>query len=99
MFVINYFFVAVANLLNLAIVVYIWIIVARAILSWVSPDPYNPIVRFLYRVTEPVLRPVRERLSAYQLGLDFSPMIVILVLYFLKEFLVPVLYRIATEIG
>ena len=64
-----------------------------------SPDPSNPIVRFLYRVTEPVLRPVRERLPTYQIGLDFSPMIVILVLYFLKEFLIPVLYRIATEIG
>jgi len=99
MFVINYFFIALANLLNLAIVVYIWIIIARAILSWVSPDPYNPLVRLVYRATEPVLRPVRERLSGFQLGLDFSPMIVILVLYFLKEFLVPVLYRIATEIG
>jgi YggT family protein len=50
-------------------------------------------------VTEPVLRPVRERLPISQMGLDFSPMIVILVLYFLKEFLVPVLYRIATEMG
>jgi len=99
MFVINYFFVALANLLNLVIVAYIWIIIARAIVSWVSPDPSNPIVRFLYRVTEPVLRPVRERLPTYQIGLDFSPMIVILVLYFLKEFLIPVLYRIATEIG
>jgi YggT family protein len=99
MFVVNYFFVALANLVNLVIVAYIWIIIARAILSWVSPDPSNPLVRFLYRVTEPVLRPVRERLPMRQLGLDFSPMIVILVLYFLKEFLVPVLYRIATEIG
>jgi len=99
MFVINYFFVAVANLINLIIVVYIWIIIARAILSWVSPDPYIPLVRFLHRVTEPVLRPIRERLPSHQFGLDFSPMIVILVLYFLKEFLVPVLYRIATEIG
>jgi YggT family protein len=99
MFIINYFFIALANVINLAIVAYIWILIARAILSWVSPDPYNPIVRFLYRVTEPVLRPVRERLSAFQLGLDFSPMIVILALYFVKEFLVPVLYRIATEIG
>jgi len=98
MFVMNYFLMAVANLVNLIIVVYIWIIIARAILSWVSPDPYNPLVRFLYRVTEPVLRPIRERLPSH-LGLDFSPMIVILVLYFLKEFLVPVLYRIATEIG
>ena len=99
MFVVNYFFVALANLVNLLIVVYIWIIIARAILSWVNPDPSNPLVRFLYRVTEPVLRAVRERLPTHQLGLDFSPMIVILVLYFLKEFLVPVLYRIATEIG
>ena len=99
MFIINYFFVALANLVNLVIIAYIWIIIARAIVSWVSPDPSNPIVRFLYRVTEPVLRPVRERLPTYQIGLDFSPMIVILVLYFLKEFLIPVLYRIATEIG
>jgi YggT family protein len=50
-------------------------------------------------VTEPVLRPVRERLGGFQIGLDFSPMIVILVLYFLKEFLVPVLFRMATEMG
>ena len=99
MFIVAYFIRDVASLLDLAIVAYIWIIIARALLSWVSPDPYNPIVRFLYRVTEPVLRPVRERLGGFQVGLDFSPMIVILVLYFLKEFLVPVLFRIATEIG
>ena len=98
MFVVNYFFIALANLLNLVIAAYIWIIIARAIISWVSPDPYNPIVRFLYRITEPVLRPVRERLPI-AMGLDFSPMIVIFVLYFLKEFLVPVLYRIAAEMG
>ena len=99
MFIVGYFVRAVASLLDVVIVAYIWIIIARAILSWVSPDPYNPLVRFLHRVTEPVLRAVRERLPTHQLGLDFSPMIVILVLYFLKEFLVPVLYRIATEIG
>jgi YggT family protein len=98
-FIVGHFIRAVAGLLDLVIVAYIWIIIARALLSWVSPDPYNPIVRFLYRVTEPVLRPVRERLGGFQVGLDFSPMIVILVLYFLKEFLVPVLFRIATEIG
>jgi YggT family protein len=98
-FIVGYFIRAVASLLDLVIVAYIWIIIARALLSWVSPDPYNPIVRFLYRVTEPVLRPVRERLGGFQVGLDFSPMIVILVLYFLKEFLVPVLFRLATEIG
>jgi YggT family protein len=87
MFVVDSFFGALVNLVNLIIAAYIWIIIARAIISWVSPDPYNPIVRFLYRVTEPVLRPIRERLPMSQMGLDFSPMIVILVLYFLREFL------------
>jgi YggT family protein len=99
MFVAGYFMMAVANLVNLVLTAYIWIIIARAILSWVNPDPYNPIVRFLYRVTEPVLRPIRGRLPTFQMGLDLSPMVVLLAIYFLKEFIVPVLYRIAAEIG
>lgn len=99
MFVANYFLIALANLVNLALSAYMWIIIARAVLTWVNPDPYNPIVRFLYRVTEPVLRPVRRRLPTFQMGLDLSPMVVLLAIYFLKEFLVPVIYRVATEIG
>jgi YggT family protein len=99
MFVANYFLVALANLVNLVLSAYMWIIIARAVLTWVNPDPYNPIVRFLYRVTEPVLRPVRRRLPTNQMGLDLSPMVVLLAIYFLKEFLVPVIYRVATEIG
>ena len=99
MFVAGYFLMAVANLVNVVLLAFMWIIIARAILSWVNPDPYNPIVRFLYRVTEPVLRPVRDRLPTLQMGLDLSPMVVLLAIYLLKEFLVPVLYRIATEIG
>ena len=79
MFIVNYFFIALANLVNLVIVAYIWIIIARAIISWVSPDPYNPIVRFLYRVTEPVLRPIRHRLPV-TLNLDLSPLVVLLAL-------------------
>ena len=98
MFVASNFVFALARLLELVCWAYIWMIIARAILSWVSPDPYNPIVRFLYRVTEPVLRPIRDRLPTFQ-GLDLSPMLVLLAIYFLKEFLIPVLYRIATEIG
>ncbi len=99
MFVGAYFLTALANVLNLVIVVYIWLIIARALISWVSPDPFNPIVRFLHRATEPVLRPVRHRLPTVGMGLDLSPMIVILALYFLKEFLVPVLHRLAMEIS
>jgi YggT family protein len=99
MFVVNYFLVALANLVNLVLSAYMWIIIARAVLTWVNPDPYNPIVRFLYRVTEPVLRPIRRRLPTNQMGLDLSPMVVLLAIYFLKEFLVPVIYRVATEMG
>ena len=95
MFVVSQFFAALARLVDLVLVAYMWIIIARAIISWVNPDPYNPIVRFLYRVTEPVLRPVRRRLPTMQMGLDLSPMIVLLAIYFLKEFLVPVLFNIA----
>jgi YggT family protein len=97
-FVGSYFLNAVANLVNLILTAYMWIIIARAVLSWVNPDPYNPIVRFLYRVTEPVLRPIRYRMPI-MMGLDLSPMIVLLGIYFLQQFLVPVLYRIAAEIG
>jgi YggT family protein len=99
MFVGSYLITAIANLINLVLVAYMWIIIARAVLSWVNPDPYNPIVRFIHRVTEPVLRPIRNRLPTFQMGLDLSPLVVLLAIYLLRDFLVPVLYRLATEIG
>jgi YggT family protein len=99
MFVGSYLLAAVANLVNLVLVAYMWIIIARAVLSWVNPDPYNPIVRFLYRVTEPVLRPIRNRLPTFQMGLDLSPLVVLLAIYLVRDFIVPVLYRLAAEIG
>jgi YggT family protein len=79
---------ALATILKLVLDAYFWILIARAILSWVNPDPRNPIVRFLYRVTEPVLRPIRRRLPTYQMGLDLSPLVVMLAIYFLEAFLV-----------
>lgn len=88
MFVAGNLVLALANLLHLVLMAYFWIIIARAVLSWVNPDPFNPIVRFLYRVTEPVLRPIRHRLPTLAMGLDLSPMVVILAIYFLDTFLV-----------
>jgi YggT family protein len=98
MFVVSNFVLALARILELAINAYIWIIIIRAIISWVSPDPYNPIVRFLYRITEPVLRPIRYRLPTLSMGLDLSPMVVILVLYFLDWFLVSTLRDLALSL-
>jgi YggT family protein len=97
MFVAGNFVLALARLLEIAITAYIWIIIARALLSWVNPDPYNAIVRFLYRVTEPVLRPVRHRLPVMG-GLDLSPLVVILVLYFVDAFLVSSLRDLALSL-
>ncbi|MCP4681912.1 MAG: YggT family protein [Desulfobacterales bacterium] len=78
---------AVATVLNAVLNLYMWIIIGRAVISWVSPDPYNPIVRFLTSVTEPVLYPIRRRLPAFG-GIDFSPVLVILAIIFIQAFLV-----------
>ncbi len=88
MFVFSNLVLTLARLMELALWAYFWIIIARAVLSWVSPDPFNPIVRFLYRITEPVLRPIRHRLPTLAMGLDLSPMVVLLGIYVLESFLV-----------
>jgi len=91
--------ILVANVIDIGLTVYMWVIIIRALISWVSPDPYNPIVRFLYRVTEPALRPVRRILPIGGMGIDFSPLIVILVIYFLRIFLVRILIQLASQFG
>jgi len=79
---------ALAQVLHLALQIYMWLVIARALLSWVNPDPYNPIVRFLYNVTEPVLYHLRRRLPLVLGGIDLSPVVVILGIYLLDLFLV-----------
>ncbi len=94
MFVVSTFLTAAAKIIDVILSLYMYVVIGRAIISWVSPDPYNPIVRFLYQATEPVLSRVR-RFLPYLGGLDLSPLIVILVIYFLKEFVVRSLYLLA----
>ncbi len=96
MFIFGNLIQAVAFILETILTVYMWIIIGSALISWVSPDPYNPIVRFLYSVTEPVLRPIRRKLGT-SLGIDFSPMIVILAILFLKYFIVATLFDISSR--
>ena len=74
---------AVATILDYVLWLYMWVIIARALLSWVNPDPWNPIVQFLGRATEPVLEPIR-RWVGLRMGMDLSPMIAILIIYFLQ---------------
>ncbi len=86
MLVIDAFLKALLQVIDLVLTIYVWIIIARAIISWVNPSPFHPLVRFLYRVTEPVLNPIR-RLIPPVYGLDLSPVIVIFFIYFIKELL------------
>ena len=99
MFMISNFLFALAKLVEILLGVYMWIVIGRAILSWVNPDPYNPIVRFLHDVTEPILARIRRMLPVFGGGIDFSPMILIMAIYFLMSFLVPTLKHMAAAIG
>ena len=86
---------AIAKVLDVVLVIFMWIVIARAILSWVSPDPYNPIVRFIHNITEPVLLQIRKRLPLNFGGIDFSPILVLLAIIFLRQFVVQSLYDLA----
>jgi YggT family protein len=95
MFVLANFVNAVAGVLSFVLNLYMWLIIARAIVSWVNADPYNPIVRFLYNSTEPLLQRVRRAIPFFPGGLDFSPLIIIAAIYFLDLFLVASLRELA----
>ena len=99
MFVISNFLFALAKIIDFVLGAYIWIIIGRAIISWVNPDPYNPIVRFLYDITEPVLTRIRRFVPVFAGGMDFTPIILILAIIFLQSFLVPTLKTLAVSLG
>ena len=88
MYVFGYFIAALAKIIHYALYFYMWIIIARAVLSWVNPDPYNPIVRFIHGITEPVMYRIRSKIPVSFGGIDFSPILVILVILFLDMFVV-----------
>ena len=98
MYVAANFIMASAQVLGIVLNIYMWVIIIRALLSWVNPDPYNPIVQFLYKVTEPVLHKVRQWVPMRGMAIDFSPIIVILAIYFLQTFLVGSLIGLAREL-
>ncbi len=98
MYIIGYLLMAIAKVLDLVLLLFMWIVIARAVLSWVNPDPFNPIVRFIHNVTEPVLYRVRAFIPAIFGGIDFSPMIVLLGVIFLRSFVVSSLIRLSANL-
>ncbi|RPI53492.1 MAG: YggT family protein [Deltaproteobacteria bacterium] len=99
MFIISNFIGSLATVVDIVLNLYIWILIARAILSWVNPDPYNPIVRFLYNITEPLMHRVRRILPLQFGGIDLTPMVIIIVIIFLRSFIVPTLRQLAYQIS
>lgn len=97
MFILSNFLMGFAKVLDMALSIYFWIIIVRALISWVNPDPYNPIVRFLYQVTEPVLGRIR-RILPFMGGLDLSPLIVIFIIYFIQWAIIPSIMEVALRL-
>jgi len=99
MFAIANFLVAVAHVLDVILTILYWLILIRALISWVNPDPDNQIVQFLYKITEPVLNSIRKILpSSFRFGFDISPIIAFLAIIFLKSFLVKTLLDLAMRL-
>lgn len=99
MFVLSNLLIALANILSIAFTIAWWLILIRALISWVNPDPYNPIVQFLYKTTEPILYPIRKILpQSLRLGIDISPIIAFLLIVFLRSFLIQTIYQLAANL-
>jgi len=95
-FVLGNLLIAVAKILDVVLTILYWLILIRALISWVSPDPFNPLVQFLYKTTEPILYPIRKILpTGFRFGIDISPIIAFLAILFLKSFLVRTLIDLA----
>ncbi len=94
MFVLANLLEAMATVINMGLTFLMILVFARAVISWVQADPYNPIVQFLYTATEPFLRPVRRRLPPMS-GMDLSPIVVVMIVVFLQQFLVRSLVQLA----
>ncbi len=99
MFVLSNFLIALARILALGLSILYWLILIRALISWVNPNPHNFVVQFLYKTTEPILEPLRKILPrALRFGIDISPIIAFLAIMFLKSFLVRTLIDLAMRL-
>jgi YggT family protein len=97
-FLLANFIDGIATVLAIGLRLYMYVVIAHAILSWVNPDPYNPIVRLINQITEPVLYRIRRHIPTNFGGIDFAPFIVLLLIFFLQSFLVRTLFEIAQQL-
>lgn len=98
MYVVGNFIAAIAVILGYLVTILTWLIIIRALISWVNPDPRNMIVQILYKITEPILAPLRRIIPLYNIGIDISPIIAILCLWFVRLFIVRTLVELALRL-
>ncbi len=99
MFVLSNLLKAIAVILDTILTLYFWIVIISAVLSWIRPDPYHPIVRFIYGITEPVFYRIRRLIPFVVIGgIDLSPIVVLLIIQFLKIFLVDSLIQLSMRV-
>jgi len=98
MFVLGQFLFALGKVIDVVLNIFAWLVIVRALISWVNPDPYNVIVQLLHRTTEPILSRIRAIFRLANMGLDISPIIAILGILFLRMWIIPVIYRIARSL-
>ena len=96
MIVISTLIEAIAQILHMVINIYIWVVIISALITWVKPDPYNPIVQVLHRLTEPLYLRIRNYIPTVFGGVDLTPILVILALQFIDLFLVKLLFNLAS---
>ena len=99
MFAIGNLLYSVATIMDYILTIANWLIIIRALISWVNPDPSNMIVQFLYKVTEPLLAPFRRLIPTYTIGIDISPIFALIFIWFLKLFIVRTLFGLAMRLG
>ena len=98
MFMFGHLLEGLALIVNTVLTLYTWVLIINALLSWVNPDPRNPIVQFLHAVTWPVLRQIRTRLPVAYGGIDLSPLVAILGVYLVRHVLVASLQTVAERL-
>ncbi len=99
MYILSNFIAAAASIVDIVLTILYWLILIRALISWVNPDPFNPVVQFLQRTTEPLLAPIRRILPwRLRMGIDISPLIAFLLILFLKSFLVRTLVDVSLRL-
>ncbi len=99
MFVIGNLLGAAAYILNIVLTILYWLILIRALISWVNPDPHNPIVQFLYKTTEPILSPIRKIMPlGFNIGIDISPIVAFFLIIFIRSFLVRTLMDLSIRL-